>query len=600
VSFAHTASGLSVSVDADASDADGTVASYAWDFGDGQTGTGETASHTYAASGSYPVTVTVTDDDGATATASATVTVTAPVQPLAVDRFERTVASGFGVAETGGAWLVSGPAGSTSVSDGRGHLLLSAPGGSAAAWLTTMSVRDVALQAGLALDQAPTGGGTYAYLVARRLGTNHYRASVRFLATGGVTLGLSRVVSNAETSLGSLTLPGVTYTPGAVLQVRLDVSGDTTATLRAKAWLQGTPEPADWSITRTDSTAVLQAAGAVGVSTYLAGSATRPSRVDVDDLWAAPAGGVAAMPNQVPTVSFAHTESGLTVSVDADAADADGSIASYAWDFGDGQTGAGETASHTYAAAGSYPVTLTVTDDDGATATAAATVTVTDPAPAAVPPLATDAFERTTATGFGAADLGGTWSVSGPSGSTSVSGGQGHLLVSAAGGSAAAWLNAVSARDVAVQVALQLDQAPTGGGTYAYVVARRAGTNHYRAAVRFLSTGGVTLALTRVVSNAETSLGSVTLPGLTYTPGAVLQVRFDVAGEGTTDLRAKAWLLGTPEPADWAITRTDTTAVLQAAGAVGVSTYLAGSATGPSQLDVDDLWVGPSGSRRPE
>ena len=156
--------------------------------------------------------------------------------------------------------------------------------------LTTLSARDVSVQTALQLDEAPTGGGTYAYLMARRVGTNHYRASVRFLANGSVTLALTRVVSNVETSLGSVTLPGLVYTPGAVLQVLLDVSGDTTATLSAKAWLQGTTEPAGWAISRTDATAVLQVPGAVGVSSYLAGSATRPSQLDVDDLWVAVSG----------------------------------------------------------------------------------------------------------------------------------------------------------------------------------------------------------------------------------------------------------------------------------------------------------------------
>lgn len=43
--------------------------------------------------------------------------------------------------------------------------------------------------------------------------------------------------------------------------------------------------------------------------------------------------------------------------------DPNGDNLSYAWDFGDGQSGSGATPTHTYAIAGAYLVTLTVTDD---------------------------------------------------------------------------------------------------------------------------------------------------------------------------------------------------------------------------------------------
>ena len=57
--------------------------------------------------------------------------------------------------------------------------------------------------------------------------------------------------------------------------------------------------------------------------------------------------------------------------------DATGSILSYDWDFGDGNTGTGASLPHTYASEGLYPVTLTVTDDDGLTHTATTTADIT-------------------------------------------------------------------------------------------------------------------------------------------------------------------------------------------------------------------------------
>jgi PKD repeat protein/ribosomal protein L40E len=65
----------------------------------------------------------------------------------------------------------------------------------------------------------------------------------------------------------------------------------------------------------------------------------------------------------------------------AGSSDSDGSIASYAWDFGDGNTGSGVTASNSYSTAGTYTVKLTVTDDEGAKATTTKTITITSTPP---------------------------------------------------------------------------------------------------------------------------------------------------------------------------------------------------------------------------
>lgn len=85
-------------------------------------------------------------------------------------------------------------------------------------------------------------------------------------------------------------------------------------------------------------------------------------------------------PNSAPTASFTYTCVNLACDFDGTAAsDGDGSIVTYAWNFGDGSTGSGATISKSFATGGEYTVTLTVTDNDGATATDSEALTVDGP-----------------------------------------------------------------------------------------------------------------------------------------------------------------------------------------------------------------------------
>ncbi|XBB65729.1 PKD domain-containing protein [Nocardioides sp. WV_118_6] len=75
--------------------------------------------------------------------------------------------------------------------------------------------------------------------------------------------------------------------------------------------------------------------------------------------------------NDPPTAAFTVSCTGLDCTYDATGSSDDGTITSYAWTFGDGQstTTAGPTVTHTYAAGGAVTVGLTVTDDGGKTGT---------------------------------------------------------------------------------------------------------------------------------------------------------------------------------------------------------------------------------------
>ena len=120
-------------------------------------------------------------------------------------------------------------------------------------------------------------------------------------------------------------------------------------------------------------------------------------------------------PNQPPTAVIGTpviSERTVTVS-GAGSTDTDGTIAGYAWNFGDGTTATGSTASRTYTADGTYTVRLTVTDDDGDTGTVTRQVTVAATPPPNQPPTAvigTPAIsERTvTVSGAGSTDTDGT------------------------------------------------------------------------------------------------------------------------------------------------------------------------------------------------
>jgi len=84
-----------------------------------------------------------------------------------------------------------------------------------------------------------------------------------------------------------------------------------------------------------------------------------------------------------PACSFTFSPSkpqvGQTVQFTDQSTDSDGTIVSWAWNFGDGGTSTSRNPTHTYGSAGTYTVSLTVTDNDGLTATCSQAVKVLCP-----------------------------------------------------------------------------------------------------------------------------------------------------------------------------------------------------------------------------
>jgi len=306
-----------------------------------------------AAPGTYPITVTGT---GTTASHTTTVTLVVSASDFSISAYPLflTVPQGSrGTATIGTSSLTAQTVALSADGVPDGTAIRFSPASVTAGGSSTMTV-DVGpatLWGWYTLTVVGTGAGTTHTVTI----TLYVALSNNDFSSGAGPASLSVAQGTSRTSTIQTTL-----TSGSAQTVDLSASG----------------QPAGTSVSFSPSSVTAGGSATMPVSV---GSATVPGTYTITvtgtGASATHATTVALTVTAAPTARFTSSCTALTCSVDgSSSADPDGSIASYAWEFGDGASGSGRTATHTYSRAGSYTVTLTVTDDAGASGSTTRTV----------------------------------------------------------------------------------------------------------------------------------------------------------------------------------------------------------------------------------
>jgi hypothetical protein len=453
----------------------------------------------------------------------------------AADTFSRQMTDSWGVAEVGGGYAVEAPSRPTVDYDVNGNAgIMNVPVSNVhSAYLTQVSAQDVDLKVRVKTDKVASGGFEFAYLVARRVsGGTQYLGRMAFDASGAVQLQAARssFANNAENA----TLLGTQVTAGGVKQ-----------TANGYIWLRG-------QFVGTNPTTIKLKAWADGESEP---SVWQYTVTDSEPALQGP-GGV-----------------GLRAYLTSSA------ISPVLFSFDDFQATSVGTAPSPTATPTSTPTTVPPTNT-----------------PTPIPPsetVAADTFSRQVTDGWGSAESGGAYTLSGAAADFDVNG-TGGTINNAAGAMRSAYLTAPSARDVDITFRVATNKSSTGGGQISYVALRFVGNNTtYLARLRFTPTGSVGVQAISEVSGADTLLATEKIiTGLTQAANSYIWVRAQVVGASPTTLRIKAWADGQSEPASWQYSTTDSTASLQSVGGVGLRSFLAGSATNaPVLFTFDDFQV---------
>ena len=316
-------------------DPDGTITSYDWNFGDGNSDTGVNPSHTYTDNGTYTATLTVTDNNGLTNSDTTTATIS-NLDPTA---------------EAGGPY--------SGTEDTPINFTGSATDPGSDTLTYTWNFGDGSSGSGASPSHTYAQDGSY---TATLTVTDD---------DGGTAVDTATVtIADTEPTAAFSYAPGSPSTEGPVQFTDTSVSYDGITSWN---WDFGDGTP-PVTVTTTTTSHTYASAGTYNVT--LTVTETDSDTDTVSDTITVSA------PNQPPVANtngpYSGTENTSLSFNGSASSDPDGTITSYTWNFGDGNSGSGGKPTHTYVDGGTYTVTLTVEDNDGATDTVSTTADITE------------------------------------------------------------------------------------------------------------------------------------------------------------------------------------------------------------------------------
>lgn len=173
------------------------------------------------------------------------------IGPWLDDTFTRSVSGGWGTADSGQSWSVSGGTVGTDYSTNgtAGVHVLTSVNVSRRSFTDTVYT-DFDYYVDVTTSATATGGSLFGGPTGRYIdSSNMYTARLEFTTANAIQLSLRKFVGGTETLLGSYDMPN-THVAGTYIRVRLRAAG---VSIMAKSWLATEPEPGTWFISATDS-----------------------------------------------------------------------------------------------------------------------------------------------------------------------------------------------------------------------------------------------------------------------------------------------------------------------------------------------------------